>query len=256
MAVEEAAETIRGRRDGRHSAVVSEQLGGDGVADSQQRGDEQGGDEQAGYTVDRVGGAAGGEQTVDECLQVEDYIDGRQGGIVDEHRESTNGDVVSASQIDCSVMLSAPTLDSIFESSNHVGGVNSVVEEGDQDVVVGVLQRLLSEGESDTHVGDSEEEKCSEGDLPNNNLSLPESTTDDVKFFKDGEDASAYENLDSCGSDEDDESDEAVVEPREYPDDANMSDEEATHVDEAFLESLGGSLDMDHIDKEALRNTR
>ncbi|GMF50277.1 unnamed protein product [Phytophthora fragariaefolia] len=153
-------------------------------------------------------------------------------------------------------MLSAPSLDSIFELSNHAGSVNSEVEESDQNVVVGAFQLLLSEAESDTHVGDSEEEKYGEGGLLNATLSLPESTMDDVNFFKDGEDTSAYEKLDSCGSDSDDESDEAVVEPREYPDDADMSDEETTHVDEAFLEPLGGSLDIDHIDSEALRNTR
>ncbi|KAG4038002.1 hypothetical protein PC123_g26435 [Phytophthora cactorum] len=85
--------------------------------------------------------------------------------------------------IDCSVMLSAPTLDAIFEPSDHVGDLSqnavrrafdpsSVMDESDHDVVIGTFQRLLSEAESDTHVGVSEEGNCEEVDPPNATTSV------------------------------------------------------------------------------------
>ncbi|KAG3242712.1 hypothetical protein PI124_g12461 [Phytophthora idaei] len=102
----------------------------------------------------------------------------------------------------------------------------------------GAFQRLLSEAESDTHVGVSEEGKCQEDDPPNATTSV-RSCLRELGFVSDGDDELVDE----------------VVVPREYPNDADMSDDEVALVDEAFIESLGGSLDMNHNDKDALRET-
>ncbi|KAG2975488.1 hypothetical protein PC120_g25833 [Phytophthora cactorum] len=198
--------------DGERCGAASEQHVGDGVADSRQ-GEDAG---------ERRGEGDGEERSVDGRQLLKDDIGGQQEGIVGEQQESANDDVVSTSQIDCSVMLSAPTLDAIFEPSDHVGDLSqnavrrafdpsSVMDESDHDVVIGTFQRLLSEAESDTHP-----------------------SVDDVNLLKDGEDAAAYENLDSSGSYGEDELEDEAVVPREYPDDADMSDDEVALVDEAI----------------------
>ncbi|KAG3108234.1 hypothetical protein PI125_g12010 [Phytophthora idaei] len=123
---------------GERCGAASEQQVGDGVADSRQ-GEDAG---------ERRGEGDGKERSVDGRQLLKDGIGGLQEGIVGEQQESANGDVVSTSQIDCSVMLSAPTLDAIFEPSDHVGDLSqnavrrafdpsSVMDESDHDVVIG-----------------------------------------------------------------------------------------------------------------------
>lgn len=253
----------------------SEQLAGDGASRTAEgEGDgpprsedasERRGDDRVEAARDMEGGVAvRQEDAATEQLERDEQPGGDPVG---EQRDSGREQAVSASQIDCSVTLSAPTLDSIFDrchpvddlSQNAVGRAFDLVaslpvlDESDHGVVIGAFQRLLSEAESDTRI--EEEGKCEEDDPPHAAASVPKCSVDNVNIMKDGEDAAAYENLDSSGSDEEDELDDEVVVPREYPDDHDLSDDEAELVDEAFLESLGGSLDMNNIDKDALRQT-
>ncbi|KAE9016795.1 hypothetical protein PR001_g14557 [Phytophthora rubi] len=191
---------------------------------------------------------------------------------------------VTASQIDCSVALSAPTLDALFESTGDAGeaeeprggDVNvlqhtgprvldlsqralNYTEGSDQEVVVGAFQQMLSEVNGGAPVSQVDgADTCEAGDEA---VAVEEVATatparaDDVNILKDSENSDDFEDIDSSGSDGEDSQDEEEVERREYPEDDEPSDEEVELVDEAFIESLGGSLSIDNIDKQALRAT-
>ncbi|KAE9028709.1 hypothetical protein PF011_g1427 [Phytophthora fragariae] len=191
---------------------------------------------------------------------------------------------VTASQIDCSVALSAPTLDALFESTGDAGeaeeprggDVNvlqhtgprvldlsqrslNYTEGSDQEVVVGAFQQMLSEVNGGAPVSQVDgSDTCEAGDEA---VAVEEVATatparaDDVNILKDSENSDDYEDIDSSGSDGEDSQDEEEVERREYLEDDEPSGEEVELVDEAFIESLGGSLSIDNIDKQALRAT-
>jgi Transposase IS4 len=72
---------------------------------------------------------------------------------------------------------------------------------------------------------------------------------DDVNLIQADEDPEDYEDV---NSDEDDPSDDDVAVGREFPDEA-IDEEETELMDEAFITSLGGTLDLNNMDKEALR---
>ncbi|ETI55320.1 hypothetical protein L914_01875 [Phytophthora nicotianae] len=103
-----------------------------------------------------------------------------------------------------------------------------------------------------------------EDEQPIANTTVRQAILDDVNMLKDGEDVDAYEDFNSGRSDGEDDLEDMAdprgfldddIEPREYPNDADLLDEEVALVDDAFDESLGGSLDIDRIDKETLRAT-
>ncbi|KAG6942191.1 hypothetical protein JG688_00018264, partial [Phytophthora aleatoria] len=60
----------------------------------------------------------------------------------------------------------------------------------------------------------------------------------DVNVMADGE-------LDNSGDE--------VIERREYPDDTFEPDEDVAHMDDAFVEGLGGKITLEEIDKDAIR---
>ncbi|GMF43484.1 unnamed protein product [Phytophthora fragariaefolia] len=107
-------------------------------------------------------------------------------GLIQDDVKSASGEVsdredsemVRASQIDCSVALSANTIDALFGSDSEDGEVpalsqNAVgrtfklsqsdaadaVNATEQSVVIGAFQRLLSETEPDPHSGDDSVEE-------------------------------------------------------------------------------------------------
>ncbi|KAE9181311.1 hypothetical protein PF005_g22937 [Phytophthora fragariae] len=191
---------------------------------------------------------------------------------------------VTASQIDCSVALSAPTLDALFESTGDAGGaeesrggdINVSQHTGprvldlsqrplnytmgsEQEVVVGAFQRMLSEGDVAAPVSQADgADTCEAGDdevAVEEEAAATPARADDVNILKDSENSDDYEDIDSSGSDGEDSQEDEEVERREYPEDDEPSDEEVELVDEAFIQSLGGSLSIDNMDKQALRAT-
>ncbi|GMF34082.1 unnamed protein product [Phytophthora lilii] len=141
--------------------------------------------------------------------------------------------------------LSQNAVQNAFELSQPL------LEESDHDVVAGAFQRLLSEAESEGNdLVMSEEGKCEEDDPAHAGRGMAQSIEDDVNMLRDGDDAKVNENIDSGTSDGGGDSEDDAVEPREYPENLDLSDGEVALVDEA---SLSGSLDIDNIDKDALK---
>lgn len=188
--------------------------------------------------------------------------------------DSGDGDMVRASQIDCNVALSANTVDALFGSDSEDDGTpalsqNAVgrafglsplradaVHDSDQSVVIGAFQRLLSETEPDLDSEDDTVEEprdASEGDDAGGPV-VPRDPAD-VNLMKAGDLREEYESL-SSGSDYGQFSDDDDVEPvRPDPDEDEVSDdEESPYMDAAFIEALGGTLSIEQMDQEALRN--
>ncbi|RLN97420.1 hypothetical protein BBJ28_00019616 [Nothophytophthora sp. Chile5] len=207
-------------------------------------GEESGGGESSGG--ESGGGGGGGES-------------GGGGGV-----ESSGGDAVRASQIDCSVALSANTVDALVGSDSEgdeppalsQGAVGrAFVDSTEQTVVIGASQRLLSEAEPDEESGDESADE-SKDDRECDDDSGPRVPRDlaDVNLMKPGEHRDEYESL-SSGSDYGQFSDDDDVEPvrPQSEEDEPSDDEVSPHMDAAFIETLGGTLSIDHMDKDALR---
>ncbi|KAI9983735.1 hypothetical protein PInf_007802 [Phytophthora infestans] len=186
---------------------------------------------------------------------------------------------VRPSQIDCSLMLSAPTLDALFDGSSDANEENAGPDTGvaapaadiaqqlpgqiglsDEDVVVGAFQRMLSEAESEGHVQFSDNES-KQDDVERVDTSPPavHVRADDVNVLQEDEHSDDFECMESSTSDDggDDCKEDDVVERREHvEDDDELPDDELKLVDEAFVASLGGTLSIANIDKDALRLTK
>ncbi|POM69581.1 Hypothetical protein PHPALM_14131, partial [Phytophthora palmivora] len=154
-------------------------------------------------------------------------------------------DPVTASQIDTSVAISQNTLSAMFGSD--CDSEPAQLEQDDQDMVVGAFQRLYLEL-SQTIL--TTWEMTPVGMVDDSQVAVP---TDDVNVMVDGELSDEYEAIDSSGSDISDNSGDDMIERREYPDDVPALDEEVVHMDDAFVEGMGGTLTLAAIDKDALR---
>ncbi|KAG3231951.1 hypothetical protein PI124_g22955 [Phytophthora idaei] len=186
--------------------------------------------------------------------------------IVDESGESEEEEVsgdevvpadgpVTASQIDTSIALSTNTIEAMFGSdSNSQSDAEEQLEPSDRELVVGAFQRILSGAESNNSDGDDASDGASvNGDgsvVDDDRVAVP---ANDVNVMADGELSDEYEAVDSSGSDSSANSGDEVIERREYPDDTLESDEDVAHMDDAFVEALGGKLTLEDIDKGALR---
>ncbi|KUF83069.1 hypothetical protein AM587_10006305 [Phytophthora nicotianae] len=179
-------------------------------------------------------------------------------GSGESEEEASGGDVVSmegpvnASQIDTSVALSQNTISAMFGSDRD--SEPAQLEQSDQGMNVGALQRLLSGAGSNN----SDNGRGSDGGSVNDGGSVEDDVhvtipIDDVNVMVDGELPDEYEAIDSSGSDSSDNSGDDIIERREYPDDEPAPDEEVARMDDAFVEGLGGTLTLDAIDKDALR---
>ncbi|ETP11350.1 hypothetical protein F441_13130 [Phytophthora nicotianae CJ01A1] len=179
-------------------------------------------------------------------------------GSGESEEEASGGDVVSmegpvnASQIDTSVALSQNTISAMFGSDRD--SEPAQLEQSDQGMNVGALQRLLSGAGSNN----SDNGRGSDGGSVNDGGSVEDDVhvtipIDDVNVMVDGELSDEYEAIDSSGSDSSDNSGDDIIERREYPDDEPAPDEEVARMDDAFVEGLGGTLTLDAIDKDALR---
>ncbi|KAG3086668.1 hypothetical protein PI125_g18889 [Phytophthora idaei] len=188
------------------------------------------------------------------------------GLIVDESGESEEEEVsgdevvpadgpVTASQIDTSIALSTNTIEAMFGSdSNSQSDAEEQLEPSDRELVVGAFQRILSGAESNNSDGDDASDGASvNGDgsvVDDDRVAVP---ANDVNAMADGELSGEYEAVDSGGSDSSANSGDEVIERCEYPDDTLESDEDVAHMDDAFVEALGGKLTLEDIDKGALR---
>ncbi|KAF4137344.1 hypothetical protein GN958_ATG13474 [Phytophthora infestans] len=176
-------------------------------------------------------------------------------------------------------MLSAPTLDALFDGSSDANEENAGPDTGvaapaadiaqqlpgqiglsDEDVVVGAFQRMLSEAESEGHVQFSDNES-KQDDVERVDTSPPavHVRADDVNVLQEDEHSDDFECMESSTSDDggDDCEEDDVVERREHvEDDDELPDDELKLVDEAFVASLGGTLSIANIDKDALRLTK
>ncbi|ETM38988.1 hypothetical protein F442_15254 [Phytophthora nicotianae P10297] len=146
----------------------------------------------------------------------------------------------------------APTVDTVQQSSGQI-------ELSDEDVVVGAFQRVLSETESEGHIHLSDNEnKHDDSEHVDTSLPAVHVRADDVNVLQEGEHSDDFECMDSSNSDDgdDDCEEDDVVERREHVEgDDELPDDELKLVDEAFVASLGGSLPIANIDKDALRLT-
>ncbi|KAG2956787.1 hypothetical protein PC120_g28638 [Phytophthora cactorum] len=78
--------------------------------------------------------------------------------------------------------------------------------------------------------------------------------TDDVNLLSTGDLSDDYENVGSNGSEDSDSVDDDVVERREFPEEDVLLDEDAALMDDEFIQSLGGTLTLYAMDKNALRH--
>ncbi|KAF4147099.1 hypothetical protein GN958_ATG03728, partial [Phytophthora infestans] len=175
--------------------------------------------------------------------------------------EEVSDENVRPSQIDCSL---------IFDDSEAMAGADTegaaqtadiaqqspgTIELSDEDAVVGALQRMLSEAESEGHVHFSDNErKQDEGER------VEKASTRCPHQSGRHEHSDEFACMDSSnsgdGDDDDDCEGDDEVERREYlEDDDELPDDELKLADEAFVASLGGSLAIANIDKDALRLT-
>ncbi|KAG2886858.1 hypothetical protein PC115_g20553 [Phytophthora cactorum] len=189
------------------------------------------------------------------------------GLIVDESGESKEkvsgdevvpaDDPVTASQIDTSIALSTNTIEAMFGSdSDSQSDAEGQLKPSDRELVVGAFHHLLSGAEANNSDGDD----ASNGDgasvngdgsvMDDDRVAVP---ANDVNVMADGGLSDEYEAVDSSGSDSSANSGDEFIERREYPDDTLESDEDVAHMDDAFVEVLGGKLTLEDIDKDALR---
>ncbi|KAI9981851.1 hypothetical protein PInf_009630 [Phytophthora infestans] len=139
-------------------------------------------------------------------------------------------------------------------SQNAVGRAFEILKSGasdtmnvtEQTAVIGAFQRLLSETEQDPVSGDESVEK------PNDDQECDDPL---VLLTKPGGRRGEYDSLRS-DSDYGQFSDDDYVEPvrLQQDDDESPDDEGPPVMDTAFIESLGGILPLNQIDKNALRN--
>ncbi|GMF28511.1 unnamed protein product [Phytophthora fragariaefolia] len=139
-------------------------------------------------------------------------------------------EAVPASQIDTSIALSANTIGVIdfcrAESNAESSEEAEVADDGDggaEETVMDDIYQIV---------------------VPPN----------DVNVLGTGDVSDDYESVGSSGIESscDNRGDEEVV-PREFPDYIADSDEEVAHMDDAFIQSLGGKLTLEAIDQMALR---
>ena len=85
-----------------------------------------------------------------------------------------------------------------------------------------------------------------------------EATVDesDVNLRITGENSDEYESVGSACSDSSDCSGDDIIERREFPEAVEESDEEVVHMDDAFIQSMGGKLTLENIDRNALQTSR
>ncbi|KAG3231826.1 hypothetical protein PI124_g23079 [Phytophthora idaei] len=190
---------------------------------------------------------------VDESGESEEEVSGEEVVPAD--------DPVTASQIDISIALSTNTIEAMFGSDiDSQSDAEEQLEPSDREQVVGAFQRLLSGAESNNSDGDDASDGASvEGGASVNGggsvvgddrVAVP---ANEVDVMADGELSDEYEVVDSSGSDSSANIGDEVIERREYPDDTLESDEGVAHMDDAFVEALGGKLTLEDIDKDALR---
>ena len=158
-----------------------------------------------------------------------------------------------ASQVDTSVALSARTLDDLFglesddESQTNVG----------ERHVLGAFQLLLSGAESNVESDNGEAASPASGVASDIESADNDVTTvldaDDVNVLVSGEISDDYDAIESSGSEDSDEEADESVSRREYPQVELLDDDEVAHMDEAFIQSLGGNLTLEAMDKTTLR---
>ncbi|RLN75207.1 hypothetical protein BBJ28_00024553, partial [Nothophytophthora sp. Chile5] len=219
---------------------------------------------------------ARGEESRDDVGENAGH-NGEESGEVSGTVDDKGGDeMVRASQIDCSVALSANTVDALFRSDreggetpdlsqNIVGRAFELSQPDTADtmdvtehtVVIGAFQRLLSEMEPDSDSGDeSVEEAKDDRGCDDDGGPLAPRDPADVNLMKPGDHRDGYESL-SSNSDYGQFSDDDYVEPvRPQPDEDGSDDEESPHMDAAFIEALGGSLSIDQMDQNALQDLK
>ncbi|KAI9983568.1 hypothetical protein PInf_007633 [Phytophthora infestans] len=125
----------------------------------------------------------------------------------------------------------------------------------EQTVVIGAFQRLLSETEPDPDSGDESVEEPK--DVRECDGPLVPRDPSDVNLIKPGDRREESESL-SSDSDYGQFSDDDYVEPvRPQQDDDGSSDDEGPPImDAPFIESLGGTLPLNQMDKNALRSLK
>ncbi|KAI9994564.1 hypothetical protein PInf_011305 [Phytophthora infestans] len=158
---------------------------------------------------------------------------------------------VRPSQIDCSLMLSAPTLDALFDGSSDANEENAGPDTGVAAPAADIAQQLPGQiGLSDEdvvvgHVQFSDNES-KQDDVERVDTSPPavHVRADDVNVLQEDEHSDDFECMESSTSDDggDDCEEDDVVERREHvEDDDELPDDELKLVDEAFVASLGGT---------------
>ncbi|GMF48295.1 unnamed protein product [Phytophthora fragariaefolia] len=140
-------------------------------------------------------------------------------------------EAVTASQIDTSIALPANTIDVMFGSDSTSVGAESSEEAKAADDGDG--------GAGETVMDDSYQ------------IVVP---PNDVNVLGEGDASDDYESVGSSGIESScgNSGDEDVV-PGEFPDYIAESDEEVAHMDDAFIQSLGGKPTLEAIDQTALR---
>ena len=134
--------------------------------------------------------------------------------------------IMTASQIDTSVGLSANTLADMFESSKE--------DSDDGGHVVGAFQLLLSGAESNVESDYSAEDT---GPFDADDVvGIP--TVNDVNVLATGDNSDDYESISSSGIDDIDSVNDDSVEPREYPVKDDFSGAEVEHLDDGFIQSI------------------
>ncbi|KAG2985108.1 hypothetical protein PC121_g20013 [Phytophthora cactorum] len=169
-------------------------------------------------------------------------------------RASALNETVAASQIDTSIMLSANTIERMFDS-------------GGEDVAEPVVSTESERAEADAHldasngdadadeggsVEDGDEVSAEKGESVDDKGEVAVASSD-VNVLANGDLSDGYEKEGSSGSDDSDNSGDEAIVRREYPSDVDEPDEEVAGMDAAFIEALGGNLALDAIDMEALR---
>ncbi|KAG3231497.1 hypothetical protein PI124_g23408 [Phytophthora idaei] len=160
-------------------------------------------------------------------------------------RASALNKTVTASQIDTSIMLSANTIEHMFDS----GG-----EDVAEPVVSTESERADADADADEggSVKDGDEVSAEEGGSVEDEGEVAVASSD-VNVLANGDLSGGYETVGSSGSDDRDNSGDEAIVRREYPSDVDEPDEEVAGMDAVFIEALGGNLALDAIDVEALR---
>ncbi|GMF37917.1 unnamed protein product [Phytophthora fragariaefolia] len=163
-------------------------------------------------------------------------------------------EAVTASQIDTAIALSANTIDVMF-GSDCGSSANNSIEEANRELVVGAFQRFLSGAESNAQSSE-EAEAAGDGDGGAEETVMDDIyqivvPPNDVNVVGAGDVSDDYESVGSSGIESGCDNSEVV--PREFPDYIADSDDEVAHMDDVFIQSLGGKLTLEAIDQMALR---